>query len=152
MNRTPEAEHGERWNVTFAADRCSLCEICVQRCPVGALTIDRRDLVEDILFHEALCHGCHGEPVCRTECPEHAVTVEPSPVAAGCAGTVVLVTGELRRCASCGKVFAPERKLAMLLKKGVITAKPVQAYCPDCRRGQLLDRYMSMLEETDPTQ
>jgi len=102
--------------------------------------------MEEILFDDSRCDGCGGSPLCREECPEKAVEVVALPSGAPSIGQVVLVTGELAQCASCGATFMPERKLAALLTRQVITAKPVHAYCPACRRGQLLDRYMEMLE------
>jgi ferredoxin len=146
MDHTPSVSTtATTWRVTFN-DQCSLCEICVNRCPRQAFTIRKRDLTEEILFDDGRCDGCGGSPLCRDDCPEKAVTVVALPPGTMAVGQVVLVTGELARCASCGTTFMPERKLAALLKKQVITANPVHAYCPECRRGRLLDRYMEMLD------
>jgi Fe-S-cluster-containing hydrogenase component 2 len=51
-------------------DRCSLCGICVDVCPVEALTADEGDLRVD----EDWCIGCG---VCVPRCPEGAAALRP---------------------------------------------------------------------------
>ena len=52
----------------FDAQKCSLCEICVNRCPFGALTIERNGIVVG-----DTCRMCGS---CIRVCPEKAIRFE----------------------------------------------------------------------------
>jgi ferredoxin len=130
------------WRVDFNTETCSMCEMCVNRCPTHALFIRRQGNVEDILFDAALCDSCSGDMYCQAHCPEKAVTVSLVPAAALPAHPLVLITGEMTACGDCGKLFVPERKLQTLLEQEKISSKSVQSYCPTCRREHLLDSYL----------
>jgi Pyruvate/2-oxoacid:ferredoxin oxidoreductase delta subunit len=127
------------WQVSFDTGLCSLCEICVRRCPVSALEIRRDGLHEQIWFTQDRCNGCDGEPVCAGACPEKAVAVRRAGVRAARRGPAQLVSGDMARCEQCGTEFAPQRKLDSLLRKGKISPKDVHDLCPPCRRSRLLD-------------
>jgi len=64
----------EPWVLDFIAvnSNCSLCGICAQACPVGAI-----DLRNDALFDKEKCILCCA---CIKGCPENALTVKPGPV------------------------------------------------------------------------
>ncbi len=58
---------------TFAAERCSACETCIERCPPEALTM-REDKVP--VVNTDRCFGCG---ICATGCPENAIAMERRP-------------------------------------------------------------------------
>jgi Pyruvate/2-oxoacid:ferredoxin oxidoreductase delta subunit len=135
------------WRVTFDTDACSLCEICVNHCSNHALIARRKDTELTILFDHRQCDGCLGQAFCQEHCPEDAVTVSRAPLDELPDEPVSLITGELAKCEKCGNPFMPERKLATLLDQKKITPKPVQRICPNCRRGQLMDSYLNILDQ-----
>lgn len=147
-SRTAEGAH-MAWRVTFDQQACSICEICVHKCPQQALLIRHTGDLEEILFDDRLCDGCAGKMVCRDVCPEHAVTVTRVRVAGPSEAPVVLVQGTLSSCQSCGTRFVPERKIETLVKGARITAKDVQGYCPACRRTRLLDALLEARVEAE---
>ena len=136
----------EAWRVEFNTDTCSLCEMCVNRCPTQALFLRRTDRKVEILFDSGLCNGCGGEIYCEIHCPEAAVTATRIPVEGLPSEPVLLIAGEMAICLDCGRPYMPERKLAALLEQGKITPKPVQKFCPACRRDRLIDSYLSITD------
>jgi Pyruvate/2-oxoacid:ferredoxin oxidoreductase delta subunit len=57
----------------FYPEKCSGCEMCVDRCPAGALKMGEKDVpVVDL----DRCFGC---AVCAAGCEEEAVVMEPKP-------------------------------------------------------------------------
>ena len=86
------------WKVEFNTETCSLCEMCVHRCPTQALTIRRKGSQEEILFDYGLCNGCAGDTYCQEHCPERAVTVSRIPADEAPPEPVVLITGQLATC------------------------------------------------------
>ena len=132
------------WQVQIDTGTCSLCEMCVNRCPSHALFIQRQGTTEEILFNYRLCDGCLGEMFCEGHCPEKSVKVTRIPVQDLSDEPVSLVVGEMSTCQDCGVLFMPERKLATLLEKQKITPKSVQHYCPNCRRNHLVDSCLTI--------
>ncbi len=132
------------WRVEFDTEACSLCEICVKRCSTHALSTRHEDSKLEIFFDHNLCDGCRGQTLCQTDCPEDAVTVTRFSLERLPGRPVSLVTGEMATCEDCGSQFMPERKLATLLEQEKITPKPVQKYCPACRRNHLMDSYLRL--------
>ena len=54
---------------SFGSEPCTLCGICVDRCPAKALTLGTADLPE---WDEDRCIGCG---VCASGCPEEVITL-----------------------------------------------------------------------------
>ncbi len=136
------------WRVGFNTETCSMCEVCVRRCPTHALFVRTKGNVETILFDSRLCDGCGGTPFCQEQCPERAATVARAPAPAVSSEPVPLIAGEMLTCRSCGALFVPQRKLESLLKRQKITPKKVQGECPACRREHLLDSYLKITGQT----
>ncbi len=148
MSETASTNRKKAWRVEFNTETCSICEMCVHRCPNHALFILRADSTEEILFDYRLCNGCRGEMYCQTHCPEKAVTVSRVPRQELPDKPVSLISGKMAACQDCGSQFMPERKLAALLEQRKITPKSVQSYCPSCRRSHLFDSYLRITGET----
>lgn len=125
---------------------CSLCEVCAQRCPTGALSITRRESSLELFFDCRLCNGCDGEVICQEVCPEKSIEVvrtTPDDAATTLtrSGSLLLIRGELIECLRCGALFAPQKKIQVVRQKPDLTEKEVQEHCPDCRRELLIDNY-----------
>jgi ferredoxin len=132
------------WRVEFDRDACSLCEMCVNRCPTQALFVRQQGENLEILFDLRLCDGCRGEMYCEFHCPEKAVKITRISSQELPADPVILIDGEMSTCQECGSRFMPERKLATLLDQEKITPKSVQKYCPACRRQNLIENYLDI--------
>jgi NAD-dependent dihydropyrimidine dehydrogenase PreA subunit len=142
MSEQEPKKTGNAWRVEFDTEACSLCEMCVNRCPTGSLFVRSAGEKLEILFDSRLCHSCRGEMYCEFHCPENAVTVSQITEEELPAEPVVLISGQMATCQDCGNPFMPERKLSTLLEQEKITPKSVQNCCPDCRRNHLLDSYL----------
>jgi len=59
-----------KWN----AEACTLCELCMKKCPTGAIKrqYSVRDEEEKLVFNFERCLGCG---VCATNCPKSAITM-----------------------------------------------------------------------------
>ena len=52
----------------FDADKCSLCGVCVEKCPFGALKMERRGV--------KVGDNCRMCGICVRQCPEDALCFE----------------------------------------------------------------------------
>jgi len=105
------APYGE---IQVDRDACTLCMACVSICPTHALA-DGRELPQ-LNFHEAQCVQCG---LCRTACPEDAITLSAR----------YLYDSQLRRtprvlneeppfcCTVCAKPFATASMIAKMTEK-----------------------------------
>jgi glutamate synthase (NADPH/NADH) small chain len=60
--------------VSVLKDRCSGCQECLVRCPVGAISLD--EFTYTVEVDEMVCVACHQ---CERTCPFSAITVEGMP-------------------------------------------------------------------------
>ncbi len=148
VSATVSTNRKKAWRVEFNTETCSICEMCVHRCPNDALFILRVDSTEEILFDYRLCTGCRGEVYCQTHCPEDSVTVSRVPLQGLSDKPVSLISGQMAACQDCGSYFMPVRKLATLLDQQKITPLSAHQYCPSCRRNHLFDSYLKITSET----
>lgn len=61
---------GSLGQVVYSATACTLCGLCEERCPIGAIKITEHALM--------VCDLCGGRPRCVEACTEGALTYEPS--------------------------------------------------------------------------
>jgi bidirectional [NiFe] hydrogenase diaphorase subunit len=124
-----KAEEGNR--------KCILCALCNRVCRevvgVSAISLANRGVERRMTtpfndFSEA-CIGCGS---CAYVCPTGAITVED----VGDTRTVTMphVTMEfkLKKCARCGKYWAPQRQLDYIAKISGLSPRDFEV-CPDCR-------------------
>ena len=116
----------------FDPDACSLCGICADACPTGALRYEESNQEANLLFRTADCTGCG---LCSNACPEAALVIarrlEESSLRDD---AVVLKSADLRRCRRCGEGYAPEAMVSRVLSSLGERAPAVNfGYCPDCR-------------------
>lgn len=126
------------WTAVVDRTRCTLCEVCVARCPTGALSLSHEKGSASLLFKPALCNGCGGAVPCQTSCPERALMMERA-ARPHAERVEVLAQGDLARCGDCGTFFAPLQKLAVPRRKaGAKRRKEAVERCPSCRRARLM--------------
>jgi ferredoxin len=124
--------------VEIDAGSCTLCTMCAETCPTGALGHGYGNGLMTLSFDATLCTGC-GQ--CLPMCPERdrgAITLVPraDSVALG-AGRVVVNKTETVTCESCGGPIAPaatlDRLVALLGDEHAAAARYLSTRCIDCR-------------------
>jgi bidirectional [NiFe] hydrogenase diaphorase subunit len=128
---------GARFKPEEGNHKCILCALCNRVCHevvgVSAISlanrgVDRRMTTPFNDFSE-VCIGCGS---CAYVCPTGAISFED----VGDTRTITMphVTMEfkLKKCAKCGKYWAPERQLAYIAKIAGLAPEEFDV-CPDCR-------------------
>jgi ferredoxin len=107
----PEAAPYGRVNVDTEA--CTLCLACVGACPTGAL-LDGEDTLQ-LRFIEQNCVQCG---ICKSTCPETAITLEPRyNFRHEAASPIVLNEDEPFACVRCGKPFGSKKAIDGIIAK-----------------------------------
>ncbi len=90
--------------------RCTACGLCAKFCPTGALKFLSDDRTFTLAFQPDSCLGqlCN---ICRSACPEQAVTTSPAKAASG---KRPLAAGELTLCTRCQTPIARGPELSPL--------------------------------------
>ncbi len=93
-----------------ASDKCTLCGVCVNKCPEDALSLSVEEDRYVLRFNHARCTGC-GE--CVEACPEQALTlsraVNPGLLSRG--GVEKIAESPVARCIVCGAPIGPEASI-----------------------------------------
>lgn len=116
----------------FDAGACSLCGLCSNACPTGALAYSEDSTSGRLEFTPRDCVGCR---LCSRACPEGALNIvrmfDESSLRDGPA---TLKSADLCRCQLCGRGYAPEALVSRVLSSLGQRASAVDLrYCPDCR-------------------
>lgn len=110
---------------------CTVCEVCAQRCPTGALHVENDETGKAISYDSMLCTNC---TLCAVICPQEAVKARAYKVD----DLMVRKRKELVRldtvtCSQCHVQYVPDDETQAGL-------------CPSCQiEGELDDEWMSML-------
>lgn len=124
----PGAE-AEEWSVVTGSG-CTLCGVCTRICHEQALSLIWDDNEIFLFFDSPSCDGC---AACQQWCPEHALTVEPSPATQ--AGRIPLTSSSAVVCPSCGEPHAPSVLMARVQQR-VAPDEALRkrlALCPACK-------------------
>ncbi len=136
----------KNWNAILDENKCSLCEVCANKCPTGAITLNFKDKVEELIFDYRLCDNCNGEPICQISCPEEAIFIK-SADSQELSAPAVIFQSEIFHCLDCGMPFAPGKKIETIREKENVGERDVQSYCPSCRRKRIMEKYSINLSE-----
>jgi|GEM_PF-3051167 len=136
---------GRHWQMDVDADKCSLCEVCGQRCPTGAIRGVLTDGTLSIVFDHRLCDGCRD---CLESCPEKAMTLAETEASPDAPSEKILATGEMLLCSICGERFAPEAKLEAASHRRGDDTNLISDQCPLCRRTQMVARFIEEKRES----
>jgi ferredoxin len=94
-------------------DACTLCLACVGACPTGAL-LDGEDTLQ-LRFIEQNCVQCG---ICKSTCPEAAITLEPRYNFRPEAGSPIVINeDEPYACVRCGKAFGSKKAIENIIAK-----------------------------------
>jgi len=116
----------------FEASACSLCGLCSDSCPTGAMKYSEGSESASLEFTARDCTGCR---LCSDACPEGALRIVRRLDGLSLAGDpIVLKSAELCRCQQCGQGYAPEALVSRVRSSLGQRASAVDLrYCPDCR-------------------
>jgi len=124
-----KAEEGNR--------KCILCALCNRVCQevvgVSAISLANRGVERRMTtpfndFSEA-CIGCGS---CAYVCPTGAITVEDVGDTRTVSMPHITMEFKLKKCARCGKYWAPQRQLDYIAKIAGLSPEDFEV-CPDCR-------------------
>ena len=128
---------GPLGTVAVAAEKCTLCAVCVRLCPTGALHLPGS--VSQLAFREDKCLQCG---LCANGCPERAVSLAPRLLTAKGARQTprVVALAEMFACAGCGAIFATRAMVAR--SRALMADHPMfqgenarlMELCNDCRQ------------------
>lgn len=112
-------------------EACTLCMVCAERCPTGALKTLTNGASKGIGFADVLCTNCG---LCGKICPHDAIHSgalrNPSAISSE---RIILKKAQVLRCSECGQEYVPETKNETL--------------CMSCRKEQdIEDEWISFLE------
>lgn len=117
--------------------KCILCSLCTRACQevVGASAISmvnrgvNREMATPFFGLSDTCIACGS---CAYICPTEAISVEDKGDKRTITMPNVKTVFKLKKCAKCGRYFAPEKQLEFMSKKSGV---PLSAFdcCPDCR-------------------
>jgi ferredoxin len=96
---------------------CSACGVCARACPTGALHFNQKESHFQLEFSPLDCINC---TICQNVCTEDAINIDHNPSINDVYkqdGLLMLIEGDLSRCARCGVMFSPKQD---------------EAYCPIC--------------------
>lgn len=113
------------------ASACSLCGLCADACPTGALRYEDGGGATSLAFDPSGCTGCQ---LCSRACPERALRVARRlDYRSLAAGRRRLASSGVQRCLRCGHGYAPEAMVVRMLS--LLGDEPAAdfRYCPDCR-------------------
>ena len=128
---------GERFKAEEGNRKCILCALCNRVCQevvgVSAISLANRGVERRMTtpFNDSseVCIGCGS---CAYVCPTGAISFED-------VGDIRMVTMphvtmefKLKKCAKCGKYWAPERQLAYIAQIAGLAPEDFET-CPDCR-------------------
>jgi bidirectional [NiFe] hydrogenase diaphorase subunit len=128
---------GGRFRAEEGNHKCILCALCNRVCQevvgVSAISLANRGVERRMTtpfndFSEA-CIGCGS---CAYVCPTGAISVEDVGDTRTVSMPHVTMEFKLKKCAKCGKYWAPERQLEYIAKIAGLSPKTFDV-CPDCR-------------------
>ena len=128
---------GERFRSEEGNRKCILCALCNRVCQelvgVSAISLANRGVERRMTtpfndFSEA-CIGCGS---CAYVCPTGAISFEDVGDTRTVAMPHVTMKFKLKKCAKCGKYWAPERQLEYIAKIAGLSPETFEV-CPDCR-------------------
>ncbi len=121
---------------------CTLCGVCAEKCPMGALHLVEGEELTSLTFRRDLCVGCG---YCVEVCPESAMKIHPAELdpREDPSKPRVLRSDELARCVECGAPIGP-KSLVMavytrLKAQGMDKAAETALLCQQCRAKKMLE-------------
>ncbi len=128
---------GERFRSEEGNRKCILCALCNRVCQevvgVSAISLANRGVERRMTtpfndFSEA-CIGCGS---CAYVCPTGAISFEDVGDTRTVAMPHITMKFRLKKCAKCGKYWAPERQLEYIAKIAGLSPETFEV-CPECR-------------------
>lgn len=126
------------WMAEVDLAKCSMCQVCVRKCPVKALRSEQHDNTLTIYYDPQICDGCEGEIKCQELCPEEAIRVVELDSPPDDLSERQFQSSQLLVCQACGELYAPISHALAAAAKGAVNADRFKDFCPLCRRTNLV--------------
>lgn len=115
--------------------RCTLCGVCAEKCPPGALSLEKDEEGYRLYFQHDSCVGC---ALCASVCPEKAISVEKSVNPSLLNEKIQLVFSPSAHCRICGKDIGSEKMISKIEEKLKASNAPENVVssvriCRECR-------------------
>jgi ferredoxin len=114
-------------------DSCTMCGICINRCPTKALSLIQEDLKISLLFDYNLCIACHD---CITVCPDQALSSEQILDIRKTCPTTVLNLDKMNTCERCNEPFTSLKKTHQIIRLSSNSEtynELISKFCLKCR-------------------
>jgi ferredoxin len=114
-------------------DSCTMCGICVNRCPTKALNLIQKDLKITLSFDYNLCIACHD---CITVCPDQALSSERILDIRKSSPTTVLNFDKMITCERCKEPFTFSKKTHQIIRLSSNSEtydQLISKFCSKCR-------------------
>ncbi len=121
---------------------CTLCGVCAEKCPMGALHLVKGGELTSLTFRPDLCVGCG---YCLEVCPESAMKIHPAELdpREDLSEPRVLRSDELARCVECGEPIGPQSLVMAVYRRlkaqGMDKAAETALLCQQCRAKKMLE-------------
>ncbi|QIW24428.1 4Fe-4S dicluster domain-containing protein [Sulfolobus sp. S-194] len=113
-------------------EECTLCGVCVRRCPTKALEYEIKESKVYIKFSPANCVGCN---MCVNLCEEGAIYIlkDYNYQSLNEDYSYILTEDEIVKCRRCGKPFDNKKRILRVAK---LLNKPIEEleYCNECKQ------------------
>lgn len=96
------------FRIDVDSERCTLCGVCAEKCPISALILEKNKEGYHLYFHHDRCIGCN---LCVRFCPEKAISIEKAVNPRFLNERLQLDFSYPARCKVCGKDIGPEKKI-----------------------------------------
>jgi len=130
-------------DVTIDREKCTLCELCYNKCPMKAFTIVKEPNTIHLGFIYQRCVGCN---LCSSICLENAITLKRYLSISRLLDDrpKTLISQEIVKCSRCGKPFMTRGKLRKIERIyediGVSDVDKLQSLrlCSECKKAKLV--------------
>jgi len=129
--------------VVIDREKCTLCELCYNKCPAKAFTLVKEADTVSLGFIYQKCIGCD---FCSSICPENAISLRKYLSISRLLddSVMILVSQEIVKCLRCGRPFITRGKLRKIEKiyegigAGNVDKLQSLKLCPECKRTKVV--------------
>ena len=127
------------FRVSVSEEKCTLCGVCAEKCPVDALEMKHDEKGYTLIFKHERCNGC---TLCENVCPEKAIKVSRAVNPSWLGVEKTLAYSPPARCIYCGRDIGPEKKIALIERRlrdaGAVRALSMVRVCRECKSRKML--------------
>ncbi|NLB51472.1 MAG: 4Fe-4S binding protein [Syntrophomonadaceae bacterium] len=136
------------YRISIDPERCSMCGSCWEKCPSGAITLEKNPQGNLIRFNYVKCINCR---TCMINCAEEAVSIEKV-LDLACldkGGNEVLKMDKIIKCKGCQKPIGTRSLITKvnqdLVEKGWMNNAEKIYYCSNCQTMDIENELLNFL-------